>query len=151
MEVSGRIKMIDETKAFGANGFRKRELVVTTDEQYPQHIMIEFTQDKCDLLNNYRVGEPVKVSINLRGREWVNPQGETKYFNSIQGWRIEKAADAPQQGGYQQAPQQGYGQAPQGGGYQQAPQQGYGQAPAARDAFEPATNYKEEDHDDLPF
>jgi len=151
MEVSGRIKMIDETKAFGANGFRKRELVVTTDEQYPQHIMIEFTQDKCDLLNNYRVGEPVKVSINLRGREWVNPQGETKYFNSIQGWRIEKAGDAPQQGGYQQAPQQGYGQAPQGGGYQQAPQQGYGQAPAARDAFEPATNYKEEDHDDLPF
>ena len=136
--------MIDETKAFGANGFRKRELVVTTDEQYPQHIMIEFTQDKCDLLNSYRVGEPVKVSINLRGREWVNPQGETKYFNSIQGWRIEKAGDAPQQqGGYpQQAPQ----------GYQAAPQQNYQQAaPAARDAFEPATNYKEEEHDDLPF
>ena len=147
MEVSGRIKMIDDTKAFGANGFRKREVVVTTDEQYPQHIMIEFTQDKCDLLNNYTVGEPVKVSINLRGREWVNPQGETKYFNSIQGWRIEKGGDAPQQGGYQQqAPQQGYQQQPQGGGYQQQPQ-----APQARDAFEPATNYKEEEHDDLPF
>lgn len=90
MEVNGRIKVINETEVFGANGFRKREMVVTTDEQYPQHIMIEFTQDKCDLLNNYTVGEPVKVSINLRGREWVNPQGETKYFNSIQGWRIEK-------------------------------------------------------------
>ena len=143
--------MIDETKAFGANGFRKRELVVTTDEQYPQHIMIEFTQDKCDLLNTYRVGEPVKVSINLRGREWVNPQGETKYFNSIQGWRIEKGGDAPQQqgGGYQQQAPQGY-QQPQQGGYQQAPQQNF-QAPAARDAFEPATNYKEEEHDDLPF
>lgn len=140
MEVSGRIKMIDETKAFGANGFRKREVVITTDEQYPQHIMIEFTQDKCDLLNNYTVGEPVKVSINLRGREWVNPQGETKYFNSIQGWRIEKAgAEAPQ--GYQQAPQ-GYNQAPQG--YQQAP-------PAQNDRFEPATGFKEEEHDDLPF
>jgi len=142
MEVSGRIKMIDETKAFGANGFRKREVVITTDEQYPQHIMIEFTQDKCDLLNTYTVGEPVKVSINLRGREWVNPQGETKYFNSIQGWRIEKAgAEAPQQGGYQQAPQ----------GYNQAPQ-GYNQAPAANnDRFEPATGFKEEEHDDLPF
>lgn len=91
MEVKGKIKDLGDTLAFGANGFRKRELVVTTDEQYPQHIMIEFTQDKCDLLNNYTVGEPVKVSINLRGREWVNPQGETKYFNSIQGWRIEKA------------------------------------------------------------
>src|ERR1051325_2938094 len=90
MEISGRIKMIDETKTFGANGFRKREMVVTTDEQYPQHILVEFTQDKCDILNKYNVGEPVKVSINLQGREWVNPQGETKYFNSIQGWRIEK-------------------------------------------------------------
>lgn len=90
MEITGRIKEVGETKAFGSNDFRKREMVVTTDEQYPQHIMVEFTQDKCDLLNNYKVGEPVKVSINLRGREWVNPQGETKYFNSIQGWRIEK-------------------------------------------------------------
>jgi hypothetical protein len=40
----------------------KRELVVTTEEQYPQHIMIEFTQDKCDLLNNYSVGETVKLA-----------------------------------------------------------------------------------------
>ncbi|OYQ42754.1 hypothetical protein CHU92_03860 [Flavobacterium cyanobacteriorum] len=135
MEVTGRIKMIDETKSFGANGFRKREMVVTTDEQYPQHILIEFTQDKCDLLNNYTVGEPVKVSINLRGREWVNPQGETKYFNAIQGWRIEKPqAEAPQ-AGYQQAPQ----------GYQQP------QAPARQDSFEPASNFREEEHDDLPF
>lgn len=133
--------MIDETKAFGANGFRKREVVITTDEQYPQHILIEFTQDKCDLLNNYQVGEPVKVSINLRGREWVNPQGETKYFNSIQGWRIEKPqAEAPQ--GYQQAPQQGYQQQ----GYNQAPP-----APARQDSFEPANNFREEEHDDLPF
>lgn len=96
MEVTGRIKQIGDTVAFGANNFRKREVVITTDEQYPQHILIEFTQDKCDLLNNYQVGEPVKVSINLRGREWVNPQGETKYFNSIQGWRIEKVSGTQQ-------------------------------------------------------
>ncbi|MDH3323317.1 MAG: DUF3127 domain-containing protein, partial [Flavobacteriaceae bacterium] len=89
MEVQGRIKMIGETQTFGGNGFRKREVVVTTDEQYPQHIMVEFVQDKTDLLNNYKEGQQVKISINLRGREWVNPQGETKYFNSIQGWRIE--------------------------------------------------------------
>ena len=91
MEVQGRIKMIDETKTYGNNGFRKREMVVTTEEQYPQHIMIEFVQDKCDLLNNYSVGQMVKVSINLRGREWVNPQGETKYFNSLQAWKVFKA------------------------------------------------------------
>ena len=124
MEVTGRIKVINAEQQVSAS-FKKRELVVTTDEQYPQHIMIEFTQDKCDLLNNYKPGEQVKVSINLRGREWVSPQGETKYFNSIQGWRVERVqADAPMQGA--------------------AP------APATQ-TFEPASNFTEEDHDDLPF
>ena len=123
MEVTGKIKVINAEQQVSAS-FRKRELVVTTEEQYPQHIMIEFTQDKCDLLNSYKSGEPVKVSINLRGREWVNPQGETKYFNSIQGWRIERQGS-------------------------EAPTQQPG-IPASQ-AFEPAADFKEEDHDDLPF
>ncbi len=89
MEVQGRVKLIGETQTFGEKGFRKRELVVTTDEQYPQDIMIEFVQDKVDLLDAYKLDDTVKVGINLRGREWVNPAGESKYFNSIQGWRIE--------------------------------------------------------------
>jgi len=66
MEIQGKIKMIDETKTFGSNGFRKREVVITTEEQYPQHILVEFVQDKCDLLNTYTVGQDVKISINLR-------------------------------------------------------------------------------------
>ena len=90
MEVEGKIKMIGETQTFGSNGFRKREVVVTTEEQYPQHIMVEFVQDKTDLLNNFQVGQPVKIGVNLRGREWVNPEGVAKYFNTIQGWRIDK-------------------------------------------------------------
>ena len=40
----------------------------------------------------------IKININLRGREWVNPQGETKYFNSIQGWRIENLQTEAQSG-----------------------------------------------------
>ncbi|MDB2607045.1 DUF3127 domain-containing protein, partial [Zobellia sp.] len=102
-----------------------REIVVTTDEQYPQHIMVEFVQDKTDLLNNFSVGQDVKISINLRGREWTNPQGEVKYFNSIQGWRIESLQPA-----------------------QSAP--GMPPVPPA-EAFQPADNLNEEDHDDLPF
>ncbi|MDG1994383.1 MAG: DUF3127 domain-containing protein [Polaribacter sp.] len=97
MEVIGKIKLINEAQTFGSSGFRKRELVVTTDEQYPQMILIEFVQDKCDLLNSYSVGQDVKISINLRGREWINPEGVAKYFNAIQGWRIEgMQAAAPQ-------------------------------------------------------
>ena len=90
MDITGKIKLINETKEYGSNGFRKRELVVTTEEQYQQDLLVEFIQDKCDILNSYNVGDSVKVDINLRGREWQSPQGEIKYFNSIQGWRIEK-------------------------------------------------------------
>jgi len=89
MEVIGKVKVIGVEQVVSAS-YKKRELVVTTDEQYPQHISIEFPQDKCDLLNILAVGDDVKVGINLGGREWVNPQGETKYFNSIKGWRLEK-------------------------------------------------------------
>ena len=124
MEVQGKIKLIGETQTFGSNGFRKREVVVTTEEQYPQHIMIEFVQDKTDLLNTYQVGQQVKVSINLRGREWTNPQGEVKYFNSIQGWRIEALQ-------------------------QEAATDNMPPVPPM-DAFEPAGELNKDDHDDLP-
>ena len=90
MEVRGKIKLIGETKTFGNNGFRKREVVITTDEQYPQFLNIEFIQEKTELLDNFNVGDEVEIAINLRGREWISPQGETKYFNSIRGWRISK-------------------------------------------------------------
>ena len=104
MEVQGKIKLKKDTQSFGSaeNPFLKRELIVTTDEQYPQDIMIEFVQDKCALIDSYNVGQDVKVSINLRGREWINPQGEAKYFNSIQGWRIEQLETVPSD--LQQAP-----------------------------------------------
>lgn len=89
MEIQGRVKQIGSVQTFGS-GFQKRELVIVTEEQYPQPILIEFTQGNCALLDSVATGELVKVSINLRGREWTNPEGEVKYFNSIQGWRIEK-------------------------------------------------------------
>jgi Domain of unknown function (DUF3127) len=126
MEVTGKIKVISAEQQVSPT-FRKKELVVTTDEQYPQSIMIEFVQDKSDLLNNFSVGQDVKVSINLGGREWVNPQGETKYFNRIKGWRSEKVGDAVAPSAQATPPM-----------------------PAAA-AFPPATSLNEEEPDDLPF
>lgn len=89
MEIKGKIKVLNETQSIGVKGFRKREIVITTEEQYPQYILVEFIQDKCDLLDGYAIGQDVKVDINLKGREWVNPEGVAKYFNAIQGWRVE--------------------------------------------------------------
>ena len=87
MYIQGTIKLIGEVKTF--SNFQKRDVVVTTEEQYPQHILVEFQQDKTSLLDNFKVGQRVDIGINLRGREWVSPQGETKYFNSLVGWKIE--------------------------------------------------------------
>lgn len=88
MELTGTIKVINAEQVVSAS-FKKREFVITTNEQYPQHIQLEFTQDKCTELDKVRVGQEVTVSINVKGREWVNPQGESKYFNTLQAWKIE--------------------------------------------------------------
>lgn len=98
MEVSGKVKKIGLMVTAPSGTFSSRKLVVTTEEQYPQDIEIQFVQDKCDLLDLYKIGDGVKVGINLRGREWINPDtvknpnGEAQYFNTIQGWRIEKTS-----------------------------------------------------------
>lgn len=96
MILEGTIKAISETQTF-ASGFQKRELVLLTDEQYPQPIAIDFLQNNTDLADYHEVGSKVKVHINIRGKEWTSPQGEVKYFNSIIGWRIEKAEQEPTQ------------------------------------------------------
>ena len=148
MEIQGRIKTIFATETVGQNGFQKRDLVITTDGQYPQDIIIQFSQGNCALLDNLQIGQIVKVHFNLQGREWTSPQGEVKYFNTVVGWKIEvvqpmQQYQQPMQ--YQQAPQ-GYVQQPQ---YAQPayPPQGqpqyqqgqmfnqYGQAPAQDDGM----------------
>ena len=144
MEIQGRIKIIFATETVGENGFQKRDLVITTDGQYPQDIIIQFTQGNCALLDTLQVGQRVNVHFNLQGREWTSPQGEVKYFNTVVGWKIEliqttNVAQHTQQ--YQQAPQ-GYGQVPQGYAPPQQGQPQYqqgtmfnnmGQAPAQED------------------
>ena len=106
MELQGTVKKVGETQTF-ASGFQKREMILLTNDQYPQNISIEFLSDKIDLLNNVSEGEGVKVGININGRLWTNPQGEEKCFNSIIGWRIEKVSgentntEAPQPNTFQ--------------------------------------------------
>jgi hypothetical protein len=90
MEVIGKVHYIGDSITV-SQSYEKREVVMVTDEQYPQYISIEFAQGKCnEIIDKLLPAESVKIGINLQGREWVNPQGETKYFNSIRGWRIEK-------------------------------------------------------------
>jgi len=88
MEVSGKVHFIGESITVSPS-YEKREVVVKTNEQYPQFISIEFAQGKCnDKIDALIVGSDVVIGINLNGREWTNPAGEVKYFNSIKGWSV---------------------------------------------------------------
>ena len=88
-QLKGLIKRISDTQVI-SDRFSKREFVVETQDMYPQFVSFQATQDKCSLLDGFQTGDSVEVSFNLRGREWTSPQGELKYFNSLEAWRIEK-------------------------------------------------------------
>lgn len=79
--------------------FSKRELVMVdnSDANYPQYVSFEFTQDKTSLLDNVMEGQEIELSFNLRGREWTSPAGDVKYFNTLQGWKIEGEAPKVEQ------------------------------------------------------
>lgn len=97
-KLTGTVKVVNSTVQVSEK-FSKREFVVTdTSSMYPQDILFQATQDKCSLLDAVQPGEQVEVSFNLRGREWTSPQGEVKYFNTLEAWRIEKAGVAASQG-----------------------------------------------------
>jgi single-strand DNA-binding protein len=122
MELVGTIKVLFEEKAISAK-FRKRELVLVTEDRYPQPILVEFTQEKIGLLDRVTAGDRVRIGIDIRGREWTSPRGEVKYFVSIQGWKIDNldaataSADAgpsaPAEPGLDDAP---FPDSPDGGG-----------------------------------
>ena len=125
MELQGTVKKIFEIQSF-PSGFQKREMVILTQEQYPQPISIEFLSEKINLLDHISEGDQVKIGINIRGREWTNPEGQVKYFNSITGWRLEKLSDIYPE------PVQAASAAPQAEANNENP-------------------FAEEDEDDLPF
>jgi len=85
MDITGKIKLINDTQTFDS-GFQKREFVVTTNEQYPQDIKLECIKDRISILDAFSVGDTVKVAFNLRGNEYNG-----RYFVNLQAWRMESA------------------------------------------------------------
>jgi hypothetical protein len=92
MDFTGTIhKIFDEVHRTAT--FKTRDVVLETSETkgdttYTELVSFQFIQDKCDLLNKYKVGDSVEVGFNLKGRKWTSPQGEDKYFNTLQAWMI---------------------------------------------------------------
>jgi len=101
-KLGGIVKVVSQTVQISEK-FAKREFVVTdASSMYPQDIMFQLTQDKCSLLDSVQVNDQIEVSFNLRGREWTSPQGEVKYFNTLEAWRIDKVGAMSNGGGMPQ-------------------------------------------------
>ena len=89
MTIKGTIKRIGATQTVSDGKFSKRELILTTTDQYPQIVSIELQQKACSLADSLSVGQDIEAHINIRGREWTSPQGEVKVFNTIACWKID--------------------------------------------------------------
>jgi hypothetical protein len=94
MDVTGQLKVKNDTQKV-SDKFQKRDFVLATDlsTPYPQFVTFQVTQDKCAVLDEYNVGDEIKVHFNLRGREWNGADG-VKYFNTLEAWRIERVSAA---------------------------------------------------------
>lgn len=92
LEANGKLHTIFETKQVSER-FTKREFVVelTDNPKYPQVVLFQLTGDRCAQLDGLHVGDAVRLDFSLRGREWRNPQGDVKYFNSLDVWKVEPA------------------------------------------------------------
>ena len=92
IETTGRLHAIFDTKQVSER-FTKREFVVeiADNPKYPQTVQFQLTGDRCSQLDGMNVGDQVTIEFSVRGREWRSPQGEVKYFNSLDVWKIEPA------------------------------------------------------------
>lgn len=86
-ELTGVIIEIFPAQTFN-KGFRKREFVIEVGDKYPQKIIFGLVQDKCDMIDSYGVGDTVVVSFDVKGRDWTDKMGQTKYFNTLEAFRI---------------------------------------------------------------
>jgi hypothetical protein len=73
--------------------FRKREFVIEYRENagssdFVENIKFQLTQDRCDLVDRFKLGEDVKINFNIRGRRWEK-DGNVSYFNNLEAWKIE--------------------------------------------------------------
>jgi len=134
MQLNGIIKVIKPIQQVSAT-FSKREFVIETNEQYPQTIQLELHGDRVDIIESFTEGQEIECHINIRGREWVNPQGETKYFNTIVCWKIQlpNTNSAPQ---------------PQG---QRSPSTAPTIPPVNEQPFQPSSSGDDDENSDLPF
>jgi hypothetical protein len=93
-EFKGEVVFVTPTTTVNEK-FKKRDITLKSDGDYPQYVTFQLTQDKCDLANNLKPGDVVELKYNLRGRRWEAQDGTIKYFNTIEAWTMSLSSSAP--------------------------------------------------------
>jgi hypothetical protein len=90
LKIQGELIFIGDTQQV-KDTFTIRKFVVTNNmDKYPQEYEIQLTKDNCATLDNFKVGDTVQASVNLRGRGYTNKEGKRGWFTSLDCWRLEK-------------------------------------------------------------
>lgn len=85
MELTGTIvKIFDERRI--SEKLTVREFVIKTGDTYPQEVIMQLANAKCDQIIGMKNGDSVTAHINIRGRKGNNE----KWYNTIEAWKLEK-------------------------------------------------------------
>lgn len=146
IETTGRLHQIFDTKQVSER-FTKREFVVeiADNPKYPQMVLFQLSGDRCAQLDEFRIGDQIRIEFSLRGREWKSPSGEVKFFNSLDVWKVEPARmDRGDNRGRRDSYNGQQGRGNGGGGYNDSPPLQYDPRPSDSGTRAPDT-------DDIPF
>jgi hypothetical protein len=93
-EFKGQVVFITLTTQVNEK-FKKRDITLKSQDEYPQYVTFQLIQDKCSLADNLKIGEMVELKYNLKGRMWEAQDGTTKYFNTLEAWTMSLSSSAP--------------------------------------------------------
>ncbi|HMX04892.1 MAG TPA: DUF3127 domain-containing protein [Chitinophagales bacterium] len=94
-ELTGKVLEIFPTQEVSAT-FKKREFVIeksesSGDRTFTDFIKFQLIQDRCALADNFKIGDEVKVTFNIKGSKWEK-EGRTNYFTNLDVWRLERVS-----------------------------------------------------------
>ena len=89
MNYEGKIIKLLPEETVGKNNLRKRTIVLEeiNDREWKGWLVVDFFNDKIDLLNWFKEGDHVNVGINTRANEY-----NWRRFNGVSGWKVDAIA-----------------------------------------------------------
>lgn len=90
MQITAKVYKVGATQQV-TDKFKKREVIIIIEptSQYPQHIKVQFSQDKCDLADTLSIGSEATFHINLRGKLYTDKQGQENCITNLEVWKVE--------------------------------------------------------------